>query len=136
MFAAKAIVLMLLVTVTLSGCASSHQYGGGSKAAAVHGSMASIASSPAMSHWRGTIGNDTAWLVRSDHIMEGRHVVVPTCGPVRDGIGLGLRDPALCDTTWSPPVPLADAIADFRDVDPEGPMVRTARGLGICLGDA
>jgi len=33
-------------------------------------------------------------------------------------------------------VPLADAIAEFRAVDPDGPMVRTARGLGICLGDA
>ncbi len=33
-------------------------------------------------------------------------------------------------------VPLADAVAAFRAVDPKGPMVRTARGLGICLGDA
>jgi ATP-dependent phosphofructokinase / diphosphate-dependent phosphofructokinase len=33
-------------------------------------------------------------------------------------------------------VPLADAIAEFRAVDPTGPLVRTARGLGICLGDA
>ncbi len=33
-------------------------------------------------------------------------------------------------------VPLADAIAKCRAVDPQGPMARTARGLGICLGDA
>ena len=33
-------------------------------------------------------------------------------------------------------VPLADAIAAFHAVDPQGAMVRTARGLGICLGDA
>ncbi len=32
-------------------------------------------------------------------------------------------------------VPLADAIAGFRAVDPQGPLVGTARGLGICLGD-
>ena len=33
-------------------------------------------------------------------------------------------------------VPLADAVAGFKAVDPSGPMVKTARGLGICLGDA
>ena len=33
-------------------------------------------------------------------------------------------------------VPLAEAIAGYQAVDPEGPLVRTARGLGICLGDA
>lgn len=32
-------------------------------------------------------------------------------------------------------VPIADAIARPHMVDPEGPVVRTARGLGICLGD-
>lgn len=32
-------------------------------------------------------------------------------------------------------VPLADVVAHPHDVDPEGPVVRTARGLGICLGD-
>jgi 6-phosphofructokinase 1 len=32
-------------------------------------------------------------------------------------------------------VPLAEAIAEPHRVDPEGPLVRTARGLGICLGD-
>jgi 6-phosphofructokinase 1 len=32
-------------------------------------------------------------------------------------------------------VPLADAIASYRAVDPAGPLVHTARGLGICLGD-
>ncbi len=32
-------------------------------------------------------------------------------------------------------VPLADAIAAYRDVDLEGSAVKTARGLGICLGD-
>ena len=32
-------------------------------------------------------------------------------------------------------VPLADAVAGFKAVDPYGPMVSTARGLGICLGD-
>lgn len=32
-------------------------------------------------------------------------------------------------------VPLADAIAGYAAVDPKGPMVHTARGLGICLGD-
>ncbi len=32
-------------------------------------------------------------------------------------------------------VPLAEAIAAYQAVDPEGPLVRTARGLGICLGD-
>jgi 6-phosphofructokinase 1 len=33
-------------------------------------------------------------------------------------------------------VPLAEAIKEPQLVDPEGTMVRTARGLGICLGDA
>jgi len=32
-------------------------------------------------------------------------------------------------------VPIADAIEKPRQVNPDGPMVRTARGLGICLGD-
>jgi 6-phosphofructokinase 1 len=32
-------------------------------------------------------------------------------------------------------VPLAEAVAGYRAVDPQGPLVRTARGLGICLGD-
>ena len=32
-------------------------------------------------------------------------------------------------------VPLAEAIAAFSAVDPAGPLVDTARGLGICLGD-
>jgi len=33
-------------------------------------------------------------------------------------------------------VPIADVIDRPQLVDPEGPVVRTARGLGICLGDA
>jgi 6-phosphofructokinase 1 len=33
-------------------------------------------------------------------------------------------------------VPLAAAIAAPQEVDPNGAMVRTARGLDICLGDA
>ena len=32
-------------------------------------------------------------------------------------------------------VAIEDAIAAYRAVDIEGPMVATARGLGICLGD-
>jgi 6-phosphofructokinase 1 len=32
-------------------------------------------------------------------------------------------------------VPLAKVVQRSRTVDPEGPLVRTARGLGICLGD-
>ncbi|NES82706.1 MAG: ATP-dependent 6-phosphofructokinase [Moorea sp. SIO2B7] len=32
-------------------------------------------------------------------------------------------------------VPIAEAIKDYRVVDPHGPLVKTARGLGICLGD-
>ena len=32
-------------------------------------------------------------------------------------------------------VPIKDAIAAYRAVDIKGPMVATARGLGICLGD-
>jgi ATP-dependent phosphofructokinase / diphosphate-dependent phosphofructokinase len=32
-------------------------------------------------------------------------------------------------------VPLADAIKQPNIVDPNGPLVRTARGLGISLGD-
>ena len=32
-------------------------------------------------------------------------------------------------------VPIAEAIATYHAVEPEGPLVRTARGLGICLGD-
>lgn len=32
-------------------------------------------------------------------------------------------------------VPIADAIKNYRVVDPEETLVRTARGLGICLGD-
>lgn len=32
-------------------------------------------------------------------------------------------------------VPIAEAIASYRAIDPEDPLVHTARGLGICLGD-
>ncbi len=32
-------------------------------------------------------------------------------------------------------VPLADAVAGYRAVDPDGALVRTARGLGITFGD-
>jgi len=32
-------------------------------------------------------------------------------------------------------VPISDAIKDYQTVDPEGTLVKTARGLGICLGD-
>jgi 6-phosphofructokinase 1 len=32
-------------------------------------------------------------------------------------------------------VPLAKVVRRVRSVDPQGPLVRTARGLGICLGD-
>jgi len=32
-------------------------------------------------------------------------------------------------------VPLADAVAEYRAVDPDGALVRTARGLGITFGD-
>ncbi len=32
-------------------------------------------------------------------------------------------------------VPIQEAIAGYQAVDPEGTMVKTARGLGICLGD-
>ena len=32
-------------------------------------------------------------------------------------------------------VPIADAIKDYCAVEPEGTLVKTARGLGICLGD-
>ena len=33
-------------------------------------------------------------------------------------------------------VPLAEALAEYRAVDPGSSLVRTARGLGICLGDS
>jgi ATP-dependent phosphofructokinase / diphosphate-dependent phosphofructokinase len=33
------------------------------------------------------------------------------------------------------PVPIAEAIAQYGAVALEGTLVRTARGLGICLGD-
>lgn len=32
-------------------------------------------------------------------------------------------------------VPIGDAIKDYRAVDPQDTLVKTARGLGICLGD-
>ena len=32
-------------------------------------------------------------------------------------------------------IPIAEAIKDYRAVDPEDTLVKTARGLGICLGD-
>ena len=32
-------------------------------------------------------------------------------------------------------VPLSDAIAKYSAVNPKGTLVKTARGLGICLGD-
>lgn len=32
-------------------------------------------------------------------------------------------------------VPISEAIKTYRVVDPEGTLVKTARGLGICLGD-
>lgn len=33
-------------------------------------------------------------------------------------------------------VPIEDAIASYEAIDPQDDLVRTARGLGICLGDA
>ncbi len=33
-------------------------------------------------------------------------------------------------------VPIAEAVASYRAVDPGGPLVHTARGLGVCFGDA
>jgi phosphofructokinase-like protein len=33
-------------------------------------------------------------------------------------------------------VPIEDAVAHYKAVDIDGPLVKTARGLGICLGDA
>ncbi|HEY9705845.1 MAG TPA: 6-phosphofructokinase, partial [Allocoleopsis sp.] len=32
-------------------------------------------------------------------------------------------------------VPIADAIGHYRAIDPNDTLVKTARGLGICLGD-
>ena len=32
-------------------------------------------------------------------------------------------------------VPLAEAVAQYKAVEPEGALVQTARGLGIALGD-
>lgn len=32
-------------------------------------------------------------------------------------------------------VPILEAIKDYRAVDPQGTLIKTARGLGICLGD-
>ncbi len=32
-------------------------------------------------------------------------------------------------------VPIIDAIKDYRAVDPQDTLIKTARGLGICLGD-
>jgi phosphofructokinase-like protein len=32
-------------------------------------------------------------------------------------------------------VPIADAVAQYKAVDLDGPLVKTARGLGICMGD-
>ena len=32
-------------------------------------------------------------------------------------------------------VPILEAIKDYRVVDPQGTLIKTARGLGICLGD-
>ena len=32
-------------------------------------------------------------------------------------------------------VPIADAVAHYQNVDVGGPLIKTARGLGICLGD-
>lgn len=39
------------------------------------------------------------------------------------------RSRQICD------VAIEDVIQNYQDVDPNGPMVHTARGLGICLGD-
>ena len=33
-------------------------------------------------------------------------------------------------------VPLDEAIASYRAIDPTGPLVQSARGVGICLGDS
>jgi len=32
-------------------------------------------------------------------------------------------------------VSLQEAIAEYQDVKPDDPLVKTARALGICLGD-
>ncbi|MBW4649521.1 MAG: ATP-dependent 6-phosphofructokinase [Kastovskya adunca ATA6-11-RM4] len=44
-----------------------------------------------------------------------------------------------CMVTWQNRqvvhVPIADAISQYQAVDPDGTLVKTARGLGICLGD-
>lgn len=53
-----------------------------------------------------------------------------------DSIAEGLYDRMV---TWQNrqvvSVPISSAIAQYRKVDPDGTLVKTARGLGICLGD-
>ena len=92
-----------------------------------------LASQPGLAHVRTLIREGQCFYVDKDRFFSwADERAVPTCGPVRDGIGLGWRDPAPCDTTWSPPVTEAEAIeiAEFRALgDPRSdwscdPMVR------------
>ena len=114
----------------------------------VHGALGGIA----------TYGGIGAWLAKSIAEATGAETRVTVLGHVQRGGAPSPRDRLMAsafgvkavdliaegrfDTmvAWrhrhAVAVPLADAVASYQSVDVDGIMVMTARGLGICLGDA
>jgi 6-phosphofructokinase 1 len=105
-----------------------------------------------------TYGGIGAWLARTIADATGAETRVTVLGHVQRGGAPSPRDRLMAsafgvkavdliaegrfDTmvAWrnrhAVAVPLADAVASYQSVDVDGILVMTARGLGICLGDA
>ena len=113
----------LVLAIVAGGCAPHFHQGVGS--AAPYGNVSAetmlawapdLASRPAPLHLHVHVEDGVFWSYPEWFFRWPDADAVPTCGPIRDGIGSGWRDPAPCDTTWSPPVTMAEAIeiAEFR----------------------
>jgi 6-phosphofructokinase 1 len=105
-----------------------------------------------------TYGGIGAWLARKIAEVTGAETRVTVLGHVQRGGAPSPRDRLMasafgvkavdliaegrfdCMVAWrnrrAVAVPLADAVASYQSVDVNGILVATARGLGICLGDA
>jgi 6-phosphofructokinase 1 len=103
-------------------------------------------------------GGIGAWLARSIAEATGAETRVTVLGHVQRGGAPSPRDRLMASAfgvkavdliaegrfdsmvAWrhrkAVAVPLADAVASYQSVDVDGILVMTARGLGICLGDA
>ena len=106
----------------------------------------------------GTYGGIGAWLAQRIAETTGAETRVTVLGHVQRGGTPSPRDRLMasafgikavdliaegrfdCMVAWrnrrAIAVPLADAVASYQSVDVDGTLIMTARGLGICLGDA